>query len=94
MTAPPARRGIADPAPPEEGPGRVAELPAGQCTRCGAVGTHYLTCPSLRLPPGYRLSGTVPQRGRGTPGAGHVYAGHRTDDYLASLYDYIVCRTR
>jgi hypothetical protein len=26
------------------------------CTRCGAVGTHYLTCPGLRLPPGYRLS--------------------------------------
>ena len=23
-----------------------------QCTRCGALGTHYLTCPSLRLPPG------------------------------------------
>ena len=26
------------------------------CTRCGASGTHYLTCPSLRLPPGYRLT--------------------------------------
>jgi hypothetical protein len=26
------------------------------CTRCGASGTHYLTCPTLRLPPGYRLS--------------------------------------
>jgi hypothetical protein len=26
------------------------------CRRCGAVGTHYLTCPSLRLPAGYRLS--------------------------------------
>jgi hypothetical protein len=26
------------------------------CRRCGATGTHYLTCPSLRLPPGYRLS--------------------------------------
>ena len=23
--------------------------------RCGAVGTHYLTCPGLRLPTGYRL---------------------------------------
>ena len=32
------------------------ELPARLCTRCGAVGTHYLTCPSLRLPSGYRLS--------------------------------------
>ena len=28
----------------------------GQCTRCGAVGTHYLTCPRLRLPEGYRVS--------------------------------------
>jgi hypothetical protein len=36
-------------------PSPVAEPPAGQCTRCGAVGTHYLTCPSLRLPPGYRV---------------------------------------
>jgi hypothetical protein len=26
------------------------------CTRCGASGTHYLTCPSLRLPPGYLLT--------------------------------------
>jgi hypothetical protein len=34
----------------------MAELPAKQCTRCGAVGTHYLTCPSLRLPPGFRLN--------------------------------------
>ena len=30
-----------------------------QCARCGAVGTHYLTCPGLRLPSGYRL-GDVP----------------------------------
>jgi hypothetical protein len=26
------------------------------CPRCGASGTHYLTCPSLRLPPGYRFT--------------------------------------
>jgi hypothetical protein len=26
------------------------------CTRCGASGTHYLTCPSLRLSPGYLLT--------------------------------------
>ena len=32
-----------------------ADEPAGrQCARCGAVGTHYLTCPGLRLPSGYR----------------------------------------
>jgi hypothetical protein len=26
------------------------------CTRCGASGTHYLTCPSLLLPSGYRFT--------------------------------------
>jgi len=41
--------------PPPEGPGRERELLTGHCIRCGAVGTHYLTCPSLRLPSGYRL---------------------------------------
>jgi hypothetical protein len=59
MTAPAAPYLIPDPAPPREGPpavlGQDLEPPAGQCTRCGATGTHYLTCPSLRLPPGYRL---------------------------------------
>ena len=29
--------------------------PERRCARCGAVGTHYLTCPGLRLPTGYRL---------------------------------------
>ena len=33
-----------------------AAAAAPWCRRCGAVGTHYLTCPSLRLPAGYRLS--------------------------------------
>jgi hypothetical protein len=41
-------------APGQVALGGLAEL--GQCTRCGAVGTHYLTCPSLRLPAGYRVS--------------------------------------
>jgi hypothetical protein len=27
-----------------------------QCARCGGVSTHYLTCPALRLPQGYRVS--------------------------------------
>ena len=36
----------------EAGPG---EPPERRCVRCGAVGTHYLTCPGLRLPTGYRL---------------------------------------
>jgi hypothetical protein len=30
--------------------------PARQCTRCGALGTHYLTCPLLQLPRGYRFN--------------------------------------
>ena len=57
MTGQYARYGF--PAPVRHGaqdaPDRAPELPVGQCTRCGAVGTHYLTCPNLRLPPGYRL---------------------------------------
>lgn len=55
---------IPDPAPPRDGPqvepGGAAGLPTRQCTRCGAIGTHYLTCPSLRLPPGYRPSEDPP----------------------------------
>jgi hypothetical protein len=33
-------------------------IPSGsawQCARCGAVGRHYLTCPILQLPQGYRV---------------------------------------
>jgi hypothetical protein len=41
-------------------PGLANELFGRQCTRCGAVGTHYLTCPDLRLPSGYRVSGAPP----------------------------------
>jgi hypothetical protein len=37
------------------GEGQEAEPPERRCARCGAVGTHYLTCPGLRLPAGYRL---------------------------------------
>jgi hypothetical protein len=40
---------------------------ARQCTRCGALGTHYLTCPSLRLPPGYRLWPGRPRSGPDHP---------------------------
>ncbi len=32
---------------------RTRKLP---CARCGAVGTHYLTCSRLQLPSGYRFS--------------------------------------
>ena len=35
---------------------RITPVSAHQCARCGGVGTHYLTCPRLRLPAGYRLS--------------------------------------
>jgi hypothetical protein len=54
------RYGIPDPAllqaRPQDAPDRAPELSARQCARCGAISTHYLTCPGLRLPPGYRLS--------------------------------------
>ena len=60
MTRQSAPYRIPDPMPPREepqvAPGRGRELLAGHCIRCGAAGTHYLTCPSLRLPSGYRLS--------------------------------------
>jgi hypothetical protein len=32
------------------------DTPDRRCTRCAAVGTHYLTCPTLQLPPGYRIN--------------------------------------
>jgi hypothetical protein len=35
---------------------RIPRGPARQCTRCGALGTHYLTCPLLQLPRGYRFN--------------------------------------
>lgn len=40
---------------PEIATDRPDELSERRCTRCGAVGTHYLTCPALRLPSGYRF---------------------------------------
>jgi hypothetical protein len=45
---------------PEPVPDGAEEQVAGtrQCGRCGGVGTHYLTCPALRLPRGYRVSDT------------------------------------
>ena len=41
------------------------------CPRCGASGTHYLTCPSLRLPPRYRAQDRAAPR----PGAGRITGG-------------------
>ena len=40
---------------PPTAEGQAAEPPERRCARCGAVGTHYLTCPGLRLPSGYRI---------------------------------------
>jgi hypothetical protein len=34
----------------------IAPGPGWQCARCGGLGTHYLTCPLLQLPRGYRFS--------------------------------------
>ena len=59
MTGRSAPYGIPDPTPP----GSLRPPAAGQVSCRGgsaygarAVGTHYLTCPDLRLPSGYRLS--------------------------------------
>ena len=41
---------------PEVAAGRPGDLRERRCIRCGAVGTHYLTCPDLRLPSGFRFS--------------------------------------
>jgi hypothetical protein len=41
-----------EPEAPSDQPDELAER---RCVRCGAVGTHYLTCPGLRLPAGYRF---------------------------------------
>jgi hypothetical protein len=34
---------------------KIPAGPARECARCGALGTHYLTCPILRVPRGYRF---------------------------------------
>jgi hypothetical protein len=41
---------------PQAASAETPEPQTPQCTRCCAVRTHYLTCPTLRLPPGYRFS--------------------------------------
>jgi len=59
ITSGPAARALSSASPRngvETVPGLADELLGRQCTRCGAVGTHYLTCPGLRLPSGYRVS--------------------------------------
>jgi hypothetical protein len=47
--------GDSDPAG-DAGPSAQDNEPRAQlCPRCGALGTHYLTCTSLQLPAGYRF---------------------------------------
>jgi hypothetical protein len=73
MTAPPASqisRPVPVPGAPPAGPARTRE-PAGQCPRCSAAGTHYLTCPSLQLPPGYRLTDDPESERAGLRGEHH-----------------------
>jgi hypothetical protein len=51
---------VPPPAPPRDGTGTGSAPPAERaplCAHCGAIGTHYLTCASLRLPAGYRVAG-------------------------------------
>lgn len=63
-------------APEEITPAQEPESPqppARQCTRCGGVGTHYLTCSRLQLPSGYRFIDddqrpAAPRRPSGGPG--------------------------
>jgi hypothetical protein len=56
MSVPLAPSPRPDRASRREAPALDGVAEPGQCTRCGAVSTHYLTCPSLRLPEGYRVS--------------------------------------
>ena len=54
--------------------------PARQCTRCGGLGTHYLTCPLLRLPRGYRFSDDRILGTSFTAGKQHTTRRPATDD--------------
>jgi hypothetical protein len=64
VTARPGTYRIPRPAPPQDDARDDArddavpdDPPRAQlCPHCGAVATHYLTCPSLQLPAGYRLT--------------------------------------
>lgn len=64
--------------------------PARQCTRCGALGTHYLTCPILRLPRGYRFSQDPAVSTPVTAGEQRITRWSARDD--SSSVAAIVCR--
>jgi hypothetical protein len=64
--------------------------PARQCTRCGALGTHYLTCPIPRLPRGYRFSQDPAVSTPVTAGEQRITRWPATDD--SSSVAAIVCR--
>jgi hypothetical protein len=58
---------------PQVAPRRARKRPGKRCVQCGAVGTHYLTCASLRLPPDYRLGADLgPERLRGLPAGNYA----------------------
>lgn len=54
--------------------------PARQCTRCGGLSTHYLTCPLLRLPREYRFSDDRILSTSFTAGKQHTTRRPATDD--------------
>ena len=67
MTSPASTYQIPLPAPSAEASER-----APLCIHCGAVGTHFLTCSSLRLPVGYRVAADPAAPGSGlTSGPRH-----------------------
>jgi hypothetical protein len=59
---------------------RIPPGPARQCARCGGLGTHYLTCPLLRLPRGYRFSDDQILSTPFTAGKLHTTRPPATDD--------------
>ena len=58
---------------------RIPQEAARRCIRCGALGSHYLTCPILRLPRGYRLSEDPALSARVTTGQQRITGRPATD---------------
>ena len=59
---------------------KIPPGPARQCARCGALGTHYLTCPILQLPRGYRFSEDPTRSTPVTAGEQRITRRPATDD--------------